>query len=220
MAMITEKSWGGATMAALLNRLGGVSPRRVLLQPTPGRATEKDVLAIHKREHRLCELIDGVLLEKTIGIDESICAAWIVYFLIDFNRSQRLGQVLGPNGFIRLFPNMILIPDASFISWQRFPKGALGAAADLAPDLVVEILSKGNTKREMDRKLHEFFKSGVRLVWYVDPKKRTARVYTSPKHSTLLVEDDFLDGGDVLPGFRLSLREWFDEAGRTGPPQS
>jgi Uma2 family endonuclease len=147
-------------------------------------------------------------------------AAWIIYFLIDFIRPRRLGQVRGPNGFFRLFPNMVRIPDASFISKQRFPKGGQGAVADLAPDLVVEILSKGNTKREMDRKLREFFEAGVRLVWYVDPRKRTARVYTSPKHSTLLAEDEFLDGGDVLPGFRLSLREWFDEAGRTGPSQS
>jgi Uma2 family endonuclease len=133
MATITEKTRGSDTMAALLTRLGGVSPSRVLLQPAPGTATEKDVLAIHERERRLCELVDGVLLEKTVGADESIYAAWLSYFLIEFVRSHRLGQVLGADGFIRLFPNMVRIPDVSFISWQRFPKGGVGSGCRPCP---------------------------------------------------------------------------------------
>ena len=85
------------------------------------------------------------------------------------------------------------------------------------PDLVVEILSKGNTPKEMKRKLGEYFKAGVRLVWYVDPSKRTVTVYTAVDRSTVLHEDDTLDGGDVLPGFSLSIRDWFAEAECTEP---
>ena len=85
------------------------------------------------------------------------------------------------------------------------------------PDLVVEVLSKGNTPKEMARKLEEYFRAGVRLVWYVNPKKRTVRVYTAPDRSVLLREDDTLDGGDVLPGFVLSIRKWFAEAERSMP---
>ena len=82
---------------------------------------------------------------------------------------------------------------------------------------MIEVLSKGNTKREMVRKLDEYFRAGVRLVWYVDPKSRTVRVYTTPDDSVVLSEDQHLDGGDVLPGFALSIRDWFAEAERTGP---
>ena len=52
------------------------------------------------------------------------------------------------------------------------------------------------------------------MIWYVDPRRRTVRVYTGRDRSVLLHEDRMLDGGDVLPGFSLSIREWFAEARR------
>jgi hypothetical protein len=55
----------------------------------------------------------------------------------------------------------------------------------------------------------------VHLVWYVDPKRQTVRVYTGPDRSVLLHEDRMLDGGSVLPGFSLSIRDWFAEARRS-----
>ena len=120
---------------------------------------------------------------------------------------------------MRLFPGLVRIPDAAFISWGRYPqkKRRRGEIPTVAPDLIVEVLSKDNTRGEMKRKLEEYFRAGVRLVWYVDPSKRTVRVYTALDRSTLLREDETLDGGDVLPGFALSIRDWFAEAERTGP---
>jgi Uma2 family endonuclease len=61
----------------------------------------------------------------------------------------------------------------------------------------------------MNRKLGEYFGAGVRLVWMVDPKKRAVRVHTSVDESVLLKEGQSLDGGDVLPGFALTLAELF-----------
>ena len=69
----------------------------------------------------------------------------------------------------------------------------------------------------MARKLDDYFRAGVRIVWYVDPKKRTVRVYTAPDRSTVLRENQTLDGGDVLPGFSLSIREWFAKAEQISP---
>jgi Uma2 family endonuclease len=88
---------------------------------------------------------------------------------------------------------------------------------DLAPDLAVEILSRSNTTAEMPRKLAEYFAAGVRLVWYLDPVARNARVFTAPDASQLVTEDQILDGGLVLPGFTLLLREWFQRAGERRP---
>jgi Uma2 family endonuclease len=216
MATATVRQTGD-TLADLLEQLGDIPAHRVLWKPAPGTATEADVIEIRRRENRLCELVDGVLVEKTMGLEESGYAVLLAYYLVEFLMRNKLGRVYGADGTVRLFPGLVRIPDVAFVSWERFPEGRLAPVPDLAPDLVVEILSKGNTKREMDRKLREYFAAGVRLVWYVDPRKGTARVYTSPTRSTLLRRDDTLDGGDVLPGFALRLATWFDEAGRTGP---
>lgn len=85
---------------------------------------------------------------------------------------------------------------------------------DLAPDLAEEVISKSNTKKEMTRKVREYFGSGVRLVWLMYPKKQTVEVYTSPVSKHVLHAGETLDGGNVLPGFTLSLAEFFT------PPQA
>ena len=69
----------------------------------------------------------------------------------------------------------------------------------------MEVLSEGNTKAEMDRKLRDYFQAGVRLVWYIEPKTRTARAYTSVNEWTEIGPNDLLSGGDVLPGLELPL---------------
>jgi Uma2 family endonuclease len=106
----------------------------------------------------------------------------------------------------------VRVPDLSFFRWDRLPaRGEVPQepVAGFVPNLAVEVLSKSNTRKEMNRKLREYFLAGVELVWIVDPRKRVVQVYTAPDQSTLLDEDDTLDGGDVLPGFSLALRELF-----------
>jgi Uma2 family endonuclease len=215
MATVTSPT----TIADLLEGLGGIPARRVLFKPTPGTATEQDLIAIHARTNRLYELVDGTLVEKAVGFDESRFAALMVGYLLKFLERHDLGTIVGADAFMRLFPGLVRAPDAAFISWGRYPrkKRRRGEIPTVAPDLVVEVLSKSNTPKEMKRKLEEYFRAGVRLVWYVDPAKRTVRVYTAVDRSTLLREGQTLDGGDVLPGFALSIRDWFAEAERTGP---
>lgn len=78
----------------------------------------------------------------------------------------------------------------------------------------MEVPSASNTAAEMNRKHREYFKSGVRLVWIIQPRERTVTVYSSPEHSAVLDESEILDGGDVLPGFVLPLRDLFAELDR------
>ena len=204
-----------ATLADLLARLGHVPPERIRLEPAPGTATEADVLVRPGGEKRLCELVDGVLVDKPLGYYESLLAALLIGFLGRFLDEHDLGIVLGADGTLRLAPGLVRLPDVSFISWTRFPGRRLPREPipDLAPDLAVEVLSRRNTEPEMARKLGEYFAAGCRLVWYVLPDDRAVRVYTGPTAVRVLREDDVLDGGAVLPGFRLAIREWFDRAG-------
>jgi Uma2 family endonuclease len=96
-------------------------------------------------------------------------------------------------------------------SKERLPQGRIPDAAvpQLVPDLAVEVLSEGNTKKEMARKRGECFDAGVRLVWVVDPEALTVAVYTGPEQATVLAKGQTLDGGDVLPGFTLPLTDLF-----------
>jgi Uma2 family endonuclease len=202
------------TIADLLDRLG-VPPERVRFRPPPGTATEADVIAAFNGEKRLCELVDGVLVEKAMGFYESLVAGVLLGYLRMFLSQQKLGVVLGEAGTVRLMPGLVRIPDVAFFSWRHFPNRKLPRRPipPVVPDLAVEVLSASNTKTEMENKLQEYFAAGVPLVWYVDPETRTVRVYTSLTEVRTLGEDDTLDGGSALPGFRLSIREWFEEAG-------
>jgi Uma2 family endonuclease len=217
ISMATATTDHDLTVADLLRRLGGIAASRVRLVPTPGTATEKDVIDVHDRTNRLCELVDGVLVEKVMGFDESVYPLLLARWLLEYLDRHDLGKLLGADGMVRLLPGLVRIPDVAFVSWKRFPKKNRGEIPSVAPDLVVEVLSKGNTRREMARKLDEYFRAGVRLVWYVDPKRRAVQVFTRRDKFVELKENDVLDGGEVLPGFSLSLRDWFDEAERTGP---
>lgn len=209
------------TVADLLDAvkpLGDIPPDRIRLHPAPGTATEQDVLDVLDHEGRICELIDGTLVEKVMGFDESRVAVELITDLTIFLRQHKLGIVAGPDGTLKLTTGLLRVPDVSFISWDRLPgrKRPPGPVPRLSIDIAVEVISKGNTRAELERKLREYFDAGTRLVWFLYPKKRTARIYTSPGRFTRLTEDQSLDGGDVLPGFTLSLRALFDRANQ-GP---
>jgi Uma2 family endonuclease len=174
------------------------------------------VLDIRAHEKRIYELVDGVLVEKTMGLQEAFLAMWLGKVICDFAEKKNLGIVVGADGMARLAPGLIRIPDVSFISWDRFPSRKVPAYSLLpfSPDLAVEVLSPGNTRQEMQRKLVEYFDSGTTLVWYVDPRSRTVRVFTSPENVTTLKEGDTLDGGSLLPGFQLPVTTIFEQLER------
>ncbi len=199
------------TAADLVESFGPIPLWRICQDPAPGTATEQDVIDIHGQEKRLFELVDGVLVEKTVGYQESYLAVLIARLLGNFVAEHGLGIVLGADGMTRLAPGLIRIPDVSFIPWERHPDRSVPALpfVPFAPDLAVEVLSPSNTAKEMDRKLKDYFASGVRLVWYVDPVQRTAEVLTAVDRSVVLREGDALDGGEVLPGFVLPLAVLF-----------
>lgn len=211
MATTATRDQAEWTLADLYHRFGAIPFLRIRQHPAPGTATVEDVIQIHVREDRLCELVDGILVEKAMGYYESVIACLIIRILVEFVESHKLGIVAGEAGMMQLAPDLVRIPDVSFISWDRLPNQRVprDPIPHLAPDLAVEVLSKSNSKREMDEKLDDYFASGVRLVWFVDPEKKTVRVYLSRHESRLLGETETLDGGDVLPGLTLPIREIF-----------
>lgn len=198
-------------VADLLKRLGNIPPWRVRLHPVPGTATERDVIAIGRREGRLCELIDGTLVEKIMGFPESCLTVQLILAMGAFVKQHDRGLVAGADGMTRLWPGLVRIPDIGFYAWEQLAKKEIPSEsiARVPPLLAVEVISKGNTRREIQRKLKEYFLAGSGLVWVVDPCQRQVMVYSAPDRFVTLTEADTLDGGDVLPGFRLPLRQLF-----------
>jgi Uma2 family endonuclease len=199
------------TIADVQSRLAGVPSERIRTYPAPGTATEEDLLEAEAQGNGICELIDGILVEKPMASYESSLAAAIIYFLYRYLETRNLGTVLGEAGFLRLRPGQVRAPDVSFIRWERFSgrQRPTGAIYPVAPDLAVEILSESNRPEEMQRKRRDYFAAGTRLVWYIEPTTRTARAYTAENQWTEIGPHDSLTGGEVLPGFELPLQELF-----------
>src|SRR4029453_3829595 len=110
-------------------------------------------------------LVDGVLVEKAMGLRESYLAIVLSTILWNFVQLRNLGVVTGEAGMMRLMAGLVRIPDVAFISWTRLPHQCVPTepVPDLAPDLAVEVLSAGNTSGEMARKRQEYFAAGVHL---------------------------------------------------------
>jgi Uma2 family endonuclease len=201
------------TLADLLRRLGNIPAHRVRLHPPPGTATEADAIRNNESLFRtaICELVDGTLVEKPVGWEESAIAFLIGRFILDHIQPLGLGTVLGSDGMLRLVPGLMRAPDVSFIARGRLKRYKHGGERypSIGADLAVEVVSKSNSKAEIARKLTEYFAAGTGLAWVVDPKTETVRVHRSPTDSIVLGAGDVLDGGDVIPGLRIPVQDLF-----------
>lgn len=200
------------SVADLIDRLGGIPAERIRMQPPPGTATEKDLLRLLDAEDkRICELIDGVLVEKAVATREGLYAAYLTRMLWNHAEEFDLGVVLGADAPFRFRLGLVRVPDVSFVSWGRIPGGEFpdDPISEVIPDLAIEVLSKTNTLAEIELKLDNYFDAGVRLAWVIDPKKERAKIYSSRSRMQEIDSDAELLGSKVLPGFRLPLRDVF-----------
>ena len=193
--------------------LGDVPLSRVIFNPWPGTATEQDLRRLCEVDKRLCELVDGTLVEKPVGFDEGLIATNLSTALNVFVLPRHLGAVAGADAMLRMTSGRIRLPDVSFIARADVPADYRRGTPvpRLPPTLAVEVLSEGNTAAEMRQKCREYFASGSKLVWIIDPPTRTVAVYTAatPVPGRTLAESDSLDGGDVLPGFTIPVADLF-----------
>jgi Uma2 family endonuclease len=203
-----------ANAAQWLAALGDVPLERIIVDPLPGTATEADLLRFVEREDHLCELIDGTLVEKPVGSWEGLVAVNLIFLLKSYLAKNRLGVVFADASPMRMKIGRVRLPDVSYFSYGRLPKTLDPVFAE-SPDLAVEVLSEGNTDKEMNQKLIEYFQSGTRLVWFIDPRPRTVAVYHRPgKPTTVLTEQSTLDGEDLLPGLTIAVAELFSDVPR------
>ena len=159
------------------------------------------------------ELIDGELVEMTpAGFESSSLGHRIGRIVGNFVDAHRLGRMSGADGGYVLFPDRdtIRIPDVAFVREERLPPAEERTRfLRLAPDLAVEVLSPSDSASEVVIKLEMYREAAVPLIWLVDPEKATITVIAAGQPGEVLKRGDMLDGGDVLPGFRVSVADIF-----------
>lgn len=164
------------------------------------------------------ELVRGVLVvREPPGTGHGFLAGTLFARLHAFVQRHDLGVVLPQDtGFkIAADPDTVRAPDVAFVSRERADLVRTEGYAELAPDLVVEVLSPGDRPGEVLEKVGEWLEAGARLVWVLDRRRRQARVYRADGSVALLGAGDALDGEEVLPGFSCELDElWAGVGGR------
>lgn len=167
-------------------------------------------------EDSLYEIVDGQRVEKPMAADALVIASVLGGYLIPFARTHRLGRVV-IEGLFSINPKGApeRRPDVAFVSYARWPRERpvpSTSAWEVAPDLAVEVVSPSNRAVEVVGKVREYFQGGVLRVWLVYPTEKLVYVYESPMRNNVLGLDDAIDGGDLLPGFRLAVADLFDDA--------
>jgi Uma2 family endonuclease len=210
-------SAGFITAAEMQQQLGGIPLERIRMIPSPGMATDEDALRVQDAEGRTCEVLDGILVEKATGFFEARIGTVLASLLERYLEGNNLGIVVGPDGMIRLKVGRTRAPDVAFIRWEGFPDRHFPTAAvpTIVPDVTVEVLSKGNTRAEIETKLDEYFAAGVLSAWIIDPARETARIYEARNSFIDMSVDGVLQAKNVLPGFELTFRDLLTRA-RTG----
>jgi Uma2 family endonuclease len=174
--------------------------------------TDEEFMALPKDGHRY-EIVNGELVDMgSSGALHGYVCSLLVAALASYVLPQKLGVILDSSTAFKMKSGNRRSPDISFFAKERLqgmtelPTGFL----DGAPDLVVEILSPGNTVEEIETKITEYFDNGARLVWVISPTQHYILVYRSTQEpDRLLKSTDSLDGEDVIPGFTLPVAELF-----------
>jgi Uma2 family endonuclease len=163
----------------------------------------------------LYEVVDGKIVEKEMGARDVEIGGRLFMHLGTFAWTHRLGRALGEFIFrIDQARDLQRRPDVAFVSHAKWPVPRLVpevAVWDMVPDLTVEVVSPSNTADQVQEKIHEYFSAGVVAVWVVYPRQRLVYVYASPTQIQVLKLGEDLDGGELIPGFRLPLAALFED---------
>lgn len=174
--------------------------------------TAEDLMRLSSEGKRY-ELVKGELVEMApTGGRHGRVSSRIDRRLGHFVEQHGLGELFAAETGFRLSrnPDTVRAPDVAFVARDRLPSADLPVGfPELAPDLVVEVLSPSDTAVQVQAKVEEWLRAGVRLVWVAYPDTRSVVVYRSLSEVTVLGEGDDLQGDPVLPGFSCPVSEIF-----------
>jgi Uma2 family endonuclease len=161
-----------------------------------------------------CELVDGRIVPMPPpGPLHATLESEVDWWLRSWAKQTRRGQVLvGEAGiFIRRNPDTVRGADVAYISNQRWARRGDSAYLEVAPELVVEIVSPNDRWVDIMDKLADYFEAGVERAWLVDPYKKKVFVYSGVTDVRIFQPGDNLTDDEILPGFSLPLDDLFAE---------
>ncbi len=158
------------------------------------------------------ELSRGLLVrEPQPGAVHGEVTGRIFVALDAFVREHGLGRVTNQTGFrLSPLPRTVRGPDVAFVRREQVPAEPPASFWPFAPDLAVEVASPSNSLSGLQEKVIEYFEAGTAQVWIIEPRTRTVTVYRSLTDIALLRENEYLDGGDQLPGFSFPIARLFE----------
>ena len=168
--------------------------------------SDEELLRLPKDGNKY-ELVDGGLRVSPAGWAHERVVARLMGRVSMWVEARGLGDILGSNALYVLPGGNKRAPDLSFVAAGRLDGAAGSAWLALAPDLAVEVVSPNDSARQLLDTVGEYLGAGVRLVWVIDPERRSAAAYRSPTDVREIGPGGSLDGDDVLPGFVCSLSE-------------
>ncbi|UCC48832.1 MAG: Uma2 family endonuclease, partial [Gemmatimonadota bacterium] len=174
----------------------------------PGGTMTADELLHLDLPGKRTQLVKGVLLvREPAGYRHGEVTAMLAKILMDHVDDGDLGRVVAAETGFKLArdPDTVRAADVAFIRRERLPDPPPAGYAELAPDLVVEVLSPDDRPGAVLAKVADWLEAGSRLVWVVDPRRRLARVYRADGSESLISEDGALGGEDVVPGLSCTL---------------
>ncbi len=176
--------------------------------PAPSRLITAEEF-LYMPESDGAELLDGRIVEKCMGNESAWLGGRIFGLIMFYIEGKRLGRIFGPEAGLRVWPdhpNRVRKPDVTFFRGRRRPPA--GWEEHAVPDLVVEVVSPNDRADDLEEKLAEYRDAGIPLIWVIYPGTQSAHVLT--QNARMEVRSaGVLDGGDILPGFSLSLAELF-----------
>ncbi|MEM7813115.1 MAG: Uma2 family endonuclease [Planctomycetota bacterium] len=198
------------TAADLAERVGDIPLFRIRKHPPPGAATENDV----EQEDLVCELIEGVLVQKGVSFETATIGMKIGGLLLAWLGDRKDFIVCGADGLFWLDTGLGRVPDVAVVRRADIPGGVIPSDGYLrmAPTVAVEVISPSNRPGEMRTKREHYLSKGTELVWIIDPKREVIEVYVRDGGQQSLRRGDTLTGEPVLPGFIASVDRILDAA--------
>jgi Uma2 family endonuclease len=189
-----------------------------------GEITPEELLAMPDGGHY--ELIDGELRERHVSFLSNVIAGEITGILRGHCRERNLGWIPSAEQGYRCFswkPGRVRMADVSFIRKERVTDERWAEGyCPIPPDLAVEVVSPNDLVDELDEKVEDYLRAGVKLIWVVHPALRAVQVFRSDKSASWLWAEDELSGEDVIPGFHCRVGDLFPmppHAGKEDPAQ-
>lgn len=181
--------------------------------------TPEELLAMPDGEHY--ELVDGVPVERMMSLLSGRVEMAIGRILDTYCIENQPGWILGPSCGYRCFPwqpGKVRRPDVSFIARDRLPSEEQWSEGyvTIPPDLAIEVTSPNDEVYELEAKVEEYLRAGVRLIWIIHPEVQAIQVIRADGSGLRIRSGGELSGEDVLPGFRCPVASLFPAARSVG----